>query len=201
MGGDALTDVTVRAWGSKIGHSVLLGANRVQKVGIFAETVTVFTYIVKNAPLAFKIPIPLVRAIVWFRRLQTAQNTFIVISDSCDFLDSDGAVKRIVGIEAIWIWFWLDRESIGRNDIFWGFQVNLEHFSEQYSILILNLTHAFCKIYGCYELLVFWDLDEDLPKFCISRFALFFKWLALRGLVICIVGLIYRNLSICITWS
>ena len=72
-----------------------------QKVGIFAETVTVFTYIVKNAPLAFKIPIPLVRAIVRFRRLQTAQNTFIVISDSGDFLDSDGAVKRIVGIEAV----------------------------------------------------------------------------------------------------
>ena len=72
-----------------------------QKVGIFAETVTVFAYIVKNAPLAFKIPIPLVRAIVRFSRLQTAQNTFIVIGDSGDFLDSDGAVERVVGIEAV----------------------------------------------------------------------------------------------------
>ena len=72
-----------------------------QKVRILAETVTIFSNIVENTPLTLKSPVPFVRAIVRLGRLQPTKNALIVIGDASDFLNSDRAVQRIVGIESV----------------------------------------------------------------------------------------------------
>ena len=78
-----------------------------QKVWVLAETVTVLTDIAENLALIIKLLIPLVCAVMGLGCLQTTQNTFVIVGDSGDFLYSDGAIERIVGIEAARIRLWL----------------------------------------------------------------------------------------------
>ena len=78
-----------------------------QKVWVLAETVTVLTDIAENLALIIKLLIPLVCAVMRLGCLQTTQNTFVIVGDSGDFLYSDGAIERIVGIEAARIRLWL----------------------------------------------------------------------------------------------
>ena len=95
-------NVTGRARGI-VRHLILLRAHRVQKVRILAETVTILPNVAVNLALVLKLFVPLVGAVVRLGRLQTTQNAFVVVGDSGDFLYSDGAVERVVGIEAAWV--------------------------------------------------------------------------------------------------
>ena len=82
-------------------HSLLLCADGVKEVGGLAETVAILLNVIEDSPLPIKVFIPLVRAVVGFSRLQTAKDVFIIIGNSGDLLDSNGAVQRVVGVEAI----------------------------------------------------------------------------------------------------
>ena len=74
-----------------------------QKVWILAETVTILTNVAVNLALVHEFSVPLVGAIVRLGRLQATQNVFVVVGDSGNFLYSDGAIERVVGIETAWV--------------------------------------------------------------------------------------------------
>ena len=82
-------------------HSLLLCADRVEEVGVFAETVAILLNVIEDSSLIIKVSIPLVCAVVGFSCLQTAKDVFIIISNSGDLLDSNCAVQRVVGNEAV----------------------------------------------------------------------------------------------------
>ena len=82
-------------------HSLLLCADGVKEVGVFAETVAILLNVIEDSPLPIKVFIPLVCAVVGFSCLQTAKDVFIIIGNSCDLLDSNSAVQRVVGVEAV----------------------------------------------------------------------------------------------------
>ena len=77
-----------------------------QKVGILAETVSILTNVAIHPALELELFVPLVGAVVGLGRLKATQNVFVVIGDSGDFLYSDGAVERVVGVEAAWVRLW-----------------------------------------------------------------------------------------------
>lgn len=134
-------NVTGRARGI-VRHLILLRANRVQKVRILAETVTILTNVVVNLALVLELFVPLVDTVVRFGRLQATQNLFVVVGDSGDFLYSDGAVERVVGIKAAWVRLWFVCERVRRGDVLRWLQVDLKHLAKQNPILVLNLTHT-----------------------------------------------------------
>ena len=134
-------NVTGRARGI-VRHLILLRANRVQKVRILAETVTILTNVAVNLALVLELFVPLVGAVVRLGRLQATQNVFVVVGDSGDFLYSDGAVERVVGIETAWVRLRFVCEHVRRGDVLRWLQVDLKHLAKQNPILVLNLTHT-----------------------------------------------------------
>ena len=134
-------NVTGRAR-SIVRHRILLRADRVQKVRILAETVTILANVAVNLALVLELSVPLVGAVVRLGRLQATQNVFVVIGDSGDFLYSDGAVERVVGIETARIRLRFVLEHVRRGDVFRWLQVDLKHLAKQDPILVLNLTHT-----------------------------------------------------------
>ena len=113
-----------------------------QKVRIPAETVTILTNVAVNLALVLELFVPLVGAVVRLGRLQASQNVFVVVGDSGDFLYSDGAVERVVGIETAWVRLWFVFEHVLRGDVLRWLQVDLKHLAKQNPILVLNLTHT-----------------------------------------------------------
>ena len=78
-------------------------------------------------------------------------------------------------------------------------QIYRQHLSQQYPVLVLNLALPNCNNINFRRYDYSIDERDDLPRFYISRFQLYFRWLALAGFVIWIVGLIDLSRSICIT--
>jgi len=116
----------------------------VQKVGVLAVAVSRLLDLRQGLALVLELVLPLLVAVVRSGTLKATENVFVIVSDSCDFLNPDRPVERCIRVESIWVRLWLFIEhALVKADVFGLFEVNLEHFSEQDSILVLDLTHAF----------------------------------------------------------
>lgn len=124
---------------------VLLSAHRVQKVRVLAETVTIRLNVANNFPLIFKVSVPSVSAVMRLGRLQAAQDVLVVIGHSGNLFDPHGPVERVVRVEAVGVRLGLFLEGVAADDVLRWFQVDLQHFAQQDSILVLDLTHALCN--------------------------------------------------------
>lgn len=123
---------------------VLLGTHWVQKVGVLAVAVSCLLDLTQRFALVLELMLPCVVAVSRFCPLKATENVFVIVSHSCDLLNPDCPVERCIRVESIRVWLWLFIEHASvKADVFWLFEVDLKHFSEQDSILILDLTHTF----------------------------------------------------------
>ena len=124
-------------------RSLLGCADRVQEVGVFAKTGAILVDLIRQLPLALELLFPPARVVGRLRSLKSVKNGSIAVSNSGDFFDSHGPIKRVISVQPRRIRLWLLCGS-GRCHSLRLLEVDLEHLSQQDPVLVLNLAHAFC---------------------------------------------------------
>ena len=113
-----------------------------QKVGVLAESVTVFVDVANELALALEFIIPLFRAVVRPGPLKPIQDAFVIVRDPCQLLNPNGPVQRVVRVKSARVRLRLVKDVGRPDDVLRRFQIDLKHFPQQNPVLILNLAHT-----------------------------------------------------------
>ena len=147
-------------------QSCIICANTIQEVRISTISITIFTDHVWSLLIFHVFCFPFAVVVVAPRILQLGEQNFIFVNDSSKTSDPICPIKRCIGVETLWLFAvfssvgsdrftWLGTHqslpSSWRRPIFelittnierW-FEIDLQHFPEQYSVLILDFLKTF----------------------------------------------------------
>jgi hypothetical protein len=115
-----------------------------QKVRILAESITNFSDLIECFALTLELGLPLFVTVVRSGALEPIEDTFVVVGDAGDFLDTNCPIQRRVRVQAVRVRLErLFKLTSSNAHVLRFLQIYLKHFSEKDSVLILNFTHTF----------------------------------------------------------
>ena len=117
-----------------------VSTNWMEEVRIFTVSVAIAGNGTWNFSILFVFIFPSTSTVLWVSPLKSPKKLSVIIGNLSDFLDSVGPIQTIVGIESTGVRLWL-LSRVGRHMPRW-LQVDLQHLSQQNSVLILYFWHA-----------------------------------------------------------